>query len=85
MVEQITVNDEVEGSSPSSTAKPELTISQDGHKIFAVLGYTNQDNKRTIAVHRLPRQFLRMDEEEQKWFLKSQGIAEKLLKRLKLK
>lgn len=66
-------------------SKPELTISQDGHKIFAVMGYTYDDNKRKIAIHRLPRQFLQMDEEGQKWFLQSQGVAKKLLKKLGLK
>ncbi len=65
--------------------KPELTISQDGHKIYAVMGHTNEENKRTIAIHRLPRQFLHMDDEQQKWFLNSQGVAEKLLKKLGLK
>ncbi len=74
------------GSSPTSTASlPELTISQLDHKIFAVMGYTNpENNKRTIAYERIPRQFLKMSEEEQKWFLNSQGIAKKLLKKLRL-
>lgn len=85
MVEQIIVNDEVGGSSPSSTAnRPELTISQDGHRIFAVMGHTNEENKRTIAIERLPRQFLKWGEEQQKWFLNSEGIAKKLLKKLRL-
>ncbi len=64
--------------------RPELTISQDGHKIFAVMGYTNEDKKRTIAIERLPRQFLHWDEEQQKWFLQSEGIAKRLLKKLRL-
>jgi len=64
--------------------RPELTISQDGHKLYAVMGLTNSDNKRTIAIQRIPRQFLHMDEEQQKWFLDSQGIVKKLLKKLRL-
>lgn len=64
----------------STTMKlPEMTFMQEDHKLFAVMGH----NKR-YAIQRIPRQFLHMDEDEQKWFLNSQGIAKKLLKKLGL-
>lgn len=95
-VEQVTVNDQVVGSSPASTVLqskpndpeeyesttmklPEMTFMQEDHKLFAVMGH----NKK-YAIQRIPRQFLHMDEDEQKWFLNSQGIAKKLLKKLGL-
>ncbi len=71
-------------SLPDNINLPEITISQLEHKLYAVMGHTDQDNKRTIAIERIPRQFLHMDEEEQKWFLQSQGITKKLLKKLRL-
>lgn len=85
LAEHVTVNDEVVGSSPTSTANlPELTISQSGHRLYAVMGYTNEHNKRVVAIERIPRQFLHMTEEDQRWFLDSQGISKKLLKKLGL-
>lgn len=53
---------------------PQVEIMQEDHKLFAVMGW----NKRYAAV-RIPRQFLQMDQEEQRWFLDSQGISKKLL------
>ena len=79
LVEQVTVNDQVVGSSPASTALPEIMIMQEEHKLFAVMGY----DKKYSAI-RIPRQYLHMSDEDQKWFLNSQGIAEKLLKKLGL-
>jgi hypothetical protein len=64
--------------------KPELTISQDGHKLYAVMGYTDEKKFRKVAIERIPRQFLKMSDEDQKWFLNSQGVAKKLLKKLGL-
>jgi len=54
-------------------------IMQEEHKLFAVMGY----DKKYSAI-RIPRQYLHMSDEDQKWFLNSQGIAEKLLKKLGL-
>lgn len=80
-VMHVPVKDAIGGSNPSSTATilPEITFAQEGHKLFAIMGYNHQ-----FAAHRIPRQFLHMNEEEQKWFLNSQGIAKKLLKKLGL-
>lgn len=79
MVEHSTVNAEVVGSSPSSTALPEPKLMMDGNRLFLVMEYEGK-----IAKERIPLQFLKLDDEQKQWWLSHLQVVGKLFKKLGL-